>query len=230
MDYLLHGLLNAGALLVHLDVEVYGIVLTSIWISLAAVIIAAVISIPLGILTASTSFRGKAMLLQTLNTLMAVPTVVIGLLLYGLLSRRGAFGELGLLYTPVAVVIGQAILIIPILWNMTITAYVGTDPRLPLTCRALGATTGQQLFMVVREARFGIVAAVVMGFGRAIGEVGVAMMLGGNIDGFTRTMTTAIALETSKGELELALALGIVLLAVAFLINLLFHRLQRARI
>ena len=229
MDYLLQGLITATGLLLRLDAEVWGIVATSLAVSLLAVLIAGAIAVPLGVLTAMHDFRGRPALLQALNTLMAIPTVVVGLLLYGLLSRRGALGDLGLLYTPAAIVIGEALLILPILWNMTITAISGTDPRLAMTCRVLGASAWQQTWLFVREARYGIVAAVVMGFGRAIGEVGIAMMLGGNIAGFTRTMTTAIALETSKGEFELALALGIVLLLVAFVVNLALQRLQRGR-
>jgi tungstate transport system permease protein len=227
MDYLLQGLLTATGLLLRLDTDVWAIVATSMLVSVAAVLIASSMAIPLGVFTATTQFRGRRALLQSLNTLMAIPTVVVGLLLYGLLSRRGALGDLDLLYTPWAIIIGEAVLILPIIWNMTVTAISGTDPRLALTCRVLGANAWQQTLLFVREARFGIVAAVVMGFGRAIGEVGIAMMLGGNIAGFTRTMTTAIALETSKGEFELALALGIVLLASAFIVNLALQRLQR---
>jgi len=229
MDYLLHGLATAFGLILRLDTEVYTVVMTSLYVSLAAVLLASVVALPLGIVTANTQFRGKRTLLHTLNTLMAVPTVVVGLLLYGLLGRQGVLGELGLLYTPAAVILGEAVLITPIIWNMTVAAIAGTDPRLALTCRALGANRWQESWLFVREARFGIIAAVVMGFGRAIGEVGIAMMLGGNIAGFTRTMTTAIALETSKGEFELALALGILLLAVSFLVNMVFQRLQHDR-
>jgi len=229
MDYLLHGLATAFGLILRLDTEVYTVVMTSLYVSLAAVLLASVVALPLGIVTANTQFRGKRTLLHTLNTLMAVPTVVVGLLLYGLLGRQGVLGELGLLYTPAAVILGEAVLITPIIWNMTVAAIAGTDPRLALTCRALGANRWQASWLFVREARFGIIAAVVMGFGRAIGEVGIAMMLGGNIAGFTRTMTTAIALETSKGEFELALALGILLLAVSFLVNMVFQRLQHDR-
>jgi len=133
---------------------------------------------------------------------------------------------LGLLYTPTAMVIGQSVLIIPVIWSLAVSAANSADPRLSETCRALGASKVQQGVLFLNEVRFAIMAAVVMGFGRAIGEVGIAMMLGGNIEGFTRTMTTAIALETSKGEFEFALALGIVLLAVAFVVNGLLQRFQ----
>lgn len=228
MDYLLEALATAVGLLIALDREVLLVVWTSLLVSVAAVLAAAAIGIPLGVATALGRFPGKQLLQQVLNTLMALPTVIVGLLLYGLLSRRGPFGELGLLYTRTAIVIGECVLVVPIVWNLSTAAVSATDPRLAATCRALGASPLQQALIFVSEARYGLVAAVVMAFGRAIGEVGVAMMLGGNIEGFTRTMTTAIALETSKGELELALALGLVLLAVAFAANLLLTRLQRS--
>lgn len=190
---------------------------------------AAVIAVPLGLATALNEFRGKTMLLQGLNTLMALPTVVVGLLLYGLLSRQGIFGHYGLLYTAAAVIIGECLLIIPIIWNLSIAAVQSADPRLAATCRGLGANRLQLAWLFLSEVRYGFISAIVVGFGRAIGEVGIAMMLGGNIEGFTRTMTTAIALETSKGEFELALALGSLLLLVAFAVNACFQMLQRQR-
>jgi tungstate transport system permease protein len=228
MDYFLEALRHALALIVGFDAEVYLIVWTSLAISLAAVLLAALAAVPLGIVTALRSFTGKRMLLHALNALMAVPTVVVGLVLYGVLGRQGPLGELGLLYTPAAIVIGQCLLIIPIIWNLSIAAIDGTDPRLASTCRAIGASASQQLVIFVTEARYALTAAVVMGFGRAIGEVGVAMMLGGNIEGYTRTMTTAIALETSKGEFELAMALGLLLLACAFLVTATLQCLQES--
>ncbi|MCS3904119.1 tungstate transport system permease protein [Methylohalomonas lacus] len=227
MDFFLQALAAAFNLIISLDIEVYQVVWTSIFISLLATLAAAVISVPLGLLVGLTRFPGKDFLQHSLNTLMALPTVVVGLILYGMLSRRGPAGDWGLLFTPTAMVIGQCILIVPIIWNLSIAAVNGADPRLALTCRSLGATGWQQAWIYLREVRFGFLAAIVMGFGRAIGEVGVAMMLGGNIEGYTRTMTTAIALETSKGEFEFALALGIVLLAVAFTANALLSRFQR---
>ncbi len=227
MDFFLQALAAAFNLIISLDIEVYQVVWTSIVISLLATLAAAVISVPLGLLVGLTRFPGKDFLQHSLNTLMALPTVVVGLILYGMLSRRGPAGDWGLLFTPTAMVIGQCILIVPIIWNLSIAAVNGADPRLALTCRSLGATGWQQAWIYLREVRFGFLAAIVMGFGRAIGEVGVAMMLGGNIEGYTRTMTTAIALETSKGEFEFALALGIVLLVVAFTANALLSRFQR---
>lgn len=227
MEYFAQALISAIKLILRFEPEVMIVVWTSIRISLVAVILASVISIPLGFVVALNNFSGKRLLLQILNTLVALPTVVIGLLLYGMLSRQGPLGDWSLLYTPTAMIIGQCVLIIPIIWNLSITAAAGADPRLVATCRALGASQFQQGVLFFNEVRFAVMAAVVMGFGRAIGEVGIAMMLGGNIDGFTRTMTTAIALETSKGEFEFALALGLVLMLVAFVVNGLLQRFQR---
>jgi ABC-type tungstate transport system permease subunit/ABC-type tungstate transport system substrate-binding protein len=217
------------SLVFHFDKELFLVVWTSLIISLIAVLIASLIAIPLGILVALKLFPGRSFLMSILNTLMALPTVIVGLLLYGLLNRQGLLGEFGLLYTPAAIVLGQSILIIPIIWNLSIAAVNGADPRLRSTCLSLGANLYQQGLIYINEVRFALMAAVVAGFGRAIGEVGVAMMLGGNIAGFTRTMTTAIALETSKGEFEFALALGMMLLLVALVVNIVLQQFQELK-
>lgn len=209
--------------------DLFLVVWTSLRISLIAVIIASIIAVPLGIFVALRLFPGRNFLLSILNTLMALPTVIVGLLLYGLLNRQGVLGEFGLLYTPVAMVIGQSILIIPIIWNLSIAAVKGADPRLRVTCLSLGASLLQRGMIYINEVRFALMAAIVAGFGRAIGEVGVAMMLGGNIEGFTRTMTTAIALETSKGDFEFALAIGFMLLLVAFMVNIILQQFQELK-
>lgn len=227
MAYFLEALQGALALILSFDPQIWFIVWTSIRVSIVAVLLASLAGIPLGLLVALKDFRGKALLTQVLDTLMALPTVVVGLFLYGMFTRNGPLGGLEILYTPWAIIIGEAVLILPIVWNLTLTAIRSTDPRLLLTCRALGASWAQQSRIILSEARIAVMAAVVMGFGRAIGEVGVAMMLGGNIEGYTRTMTTAIALETSKGEFELGLALGLVLLTVAFIVNGMLQGLKR---
>lgn len=226
MDYILSSVAAAWGLLTDFDPEVYFIVWTSLRISMTASILAALVSVPAGLWISLSRFRGRKALLLLLNTLMALPTVVVGLFLYGLVGRQGPLGGLGLLFTPAGIVLGEFILACPIMVNLTISAVEGMDRRLFLTCKTLGSTVLQQFWMVLREGRYGIIAAVVAGFGRVIGEVGVAMMLGGNIRGFTRTITTAIALETSKGELVLGLALGIVLLSVAFAVNAALFLLQ----
>jgi len=170
---------------------------------------------------------GKQLVQNILNTLMALPTVLIGLLLYGLFSRLGPMGNLELLYTPSAIIIAQALLIFPIMMNLAIAAVTTADPRLVPTLISLGAKPLALVIQVAKQTRFIMLAAVITGFGRAIGEVGAAMMVGGNIEGYTRTMTTAIALETGKGEFEVGLALGLLLLLIAFLVNFILSWLQQ---
>jgi len=158
---------------------------------------------------------------------MALPTVVIGLVLFGIFSRQGPAGNLGLLFTPWAMIAGQTVLATPIITNYVLAAVKGSDQRIMATLFTLGATRVQASVQLVQEIRFGVMAAVIAGFGRVIGEVGVAMMLGGNIRGATRTMTTAIALETSKGEFAYGLSLGIILLGVALFVNMFLNILQQ---
>ena len=227
MDYFEASLRAALALIFSGDGGVYFIVLTSLRISLVAVVLAALVAVPLGVVIGMAPFPGRRLLRRVLGSLTALPTVVVGLLLYGLLSRRGPLGEWGLLYTPTAVVIGECVLILPLLLHLVSTAVMSADPRLLPTLDSLGAKFHHKVMYLLAETRSGVLAALVTGFGRAVGEVGVAMMLGGNIAGFTRTMTTAIALETSKGEFELGLALGLILLTVAFVVNGLLAWLQR---
>ena len=219
MSYFAESLSSAFQLVISFDPDIYQIVTTSVVISIIASLIAAFLAIPAGVTMALNNFRGKAFVQHILNTLMAMPTVVIGLLLYGLLSREGTLGHLGLLYTPYAIIIAEAVLIFPIMMNLSIAAVKSADPRLVPTLLSLGAKPIPLIIQVIRTTRFAMLAAIITGFGRAIGEVGAAMMLGGNIEGFTRTMTTAIALETNKGEFELGLALGMLLLFIAFALN-----------
>lgn len=226
MDYFSDAIIAASALLLQFDPEIYLIVWTSLKIALIATALASFFAIPIGIIIAINQFIGKRLLLQLLNTLMAMPTVMIGLIFFGLLSRRGLFGEYGLLYTETAVIIGEASLILPIIINMSVVAIQSADNRLLPTLKSLGATQLQVIIPLLKELRYVMLAAVMTGFGRAIGEVGAAMMLGGNIHGATRTMTTAIALETSKGNFELGLALGIVLLIIAFTVNFILQLLS----
>ncbi|MDQ7781588.1 MAG: ABC transporter permease [Desulfomonilaceae bacterium] len=229
MRFFIDALYNALSLVLGFDPEVYLVVWTSLKVSGIATFLASFVGIPLGTLLALKQFRGKQAVLLILNTLMALPTVVVGLFFYALLTRQGPLGDLGLLFTPEGIALGLFVLALPIVVNLTLAAVQGMDPRVFVTCKLLGATPAQQAWMIMREARFAVMAAVVMAFGRVISEVGIAMMLGGNIKGFTRTMTTAIALETSKGEFELGLALGILLMAVAFVVNALLFFIQRSR-
>ena len=231
MNLLTDSLISALHLVVSLDAEMVSIVFVSLKVSSASTLVASLIGIPLGFFIAFKSFPGKPLVLTILNTLLALPTVVIGLFVYSFIARRGIFGSLGLLYTQKAIIIGQTLLVLPIVATFTIAAISRIDTRYRKTAMTLGATQIQTAVVLFREARFGIIAAVIAAFGRVIAEVGISMMLGGNAKGFTRTMTTAMALEYDKGEFTLAVALGIILLTVSFGINLLFHSLQgRSRI
>lgn len=226
MDFLLESLRTAVTLILALDADVVDAVRTSLGVSIWSVSLAATVGIPLGVAIAVSTFPGKRAVTTLLNTLMALPTVVVGLVVYGILSRQGPLGELGLLFTPAAMVIGQTVLALPIVAHYTLGAVRGGDPRILPTAMTLGAGPLRCMARLVLDVRFGIVAAVIAAFGRIVAEVGVAMMLGGNIRGYTRTMTTAIALETSKGEFAFGLALGILLMAVALGINIFFNAMQ----
>lgn len=196
---------------------------TSLRFSLASAVIACIPGIPLAVLIALTRFRGRRALLAVLSSLMALPTVVVGLLVYSLISRAGPLGPLGLLFTPRAVILGQAILAFPIVLSMTASALSSLDPLFPEVLTTLGASRRRILWMSVRQARGAVLSASLAAFGRVVGEVGAAMMLGGNIRLYTRTITTAIALETSKGEFEQGLALGAILMVLALGVNALLH-------
>ena len=226
MDLLTDSFLSAILLIASLDPEVFSIVWVSLKVSGISTLLASLMGAPLGFLIAYGSFKGKRILIVCLNTMLAFPTVVIGLFVYSFISRRGIFGPFDLLYTQKAIVIGQFILILPIIATLTIAAISRIDERYRKTAMTLGANRWQTACVIFREARFGIVAAVITAFGRVIAEVGISMMLGGNAKGFTRTMTTAMALEYDKGEFILAVALGIILLVLSFGINLIFHFFQ----
>ena len=231
MDFFVDSFASAFRLVLSLDAEMISIVGVSIRVSLSSTLIAGFFGVPLGFVIAFGEWPGKSMAITVLNTLLALPTVVIGLFVYAFVSRRGIFGPFDLLYTQAAIVIGQVILIIPVVAAFTVAAISRIDDRYRKTAMTLGANRVQTAWVVFREARFGIVAAIVAAFGRVISEVGISMMLGGNIKGFTRTMTTAMALEYDKGSFTLAVALGIVLLGLSFGMNLLFHFFQgRSRI
>jgi len=226
MGYLSEALGTAGRLIFTLDPEVYDIVGRSLRISLTATSLASLVGVPLGFLIGSKDFQGKAIVVIIVHTLMALPTVVVGLLGYTLLSRQAPLGFLELLFTPRAMVMGEFILSLPIITALTISAIQGLDRRAILTAQTLGAGKIRIAWTALMEARYALLAAVIVGFGRAASEVGSAMMLGGNIRFYTRTMTTAIALETSKGEFGFALALGLFLLLVVFSVNILLHLFQ----
>jgi tungstate transport system permease protein len=226
MEYIIEGLAKALKLIFSLDPEIYGIVGRSVRFALTATLLAAIAGVPLGFVIGSKSFKGKPAVITLLNTLMALPTVVVGLLGYAFLSRRAPLGFLDLIFSPHALILGEFFLSLPVITNLTVSAVQAVDKRAYLTAQTLGASRWMVAWTVLMEARFALLAAIIAGFGRAVSEVGSAMMLGGNIRYYTRTMTTAIALEVSKGEFGFGLALGFFLLAVAFSINILFHYFQ----
>ena len=227
MTEIWQGLTKAIELIISFDAEVMAIAGRTLRIAGTSCLLASLISLPLGSFIHFRQFRGKRVLINIIQTLFSVPTVIVGLFVFVLVSRAGPLGELGILFTPAAMVIGQMILITPILLGLTISALSGVSKEVVETATSLGASGSQLVLLVLREARYAVLAALILGFGRAISELGIAMMIGGNIRGFTRVMTTAISLATTRGELELALALGIILLFLALVINIVLNRLQQ---
>lgn len=195
------------------------VVLLSLQVSGMALLIAASIGIPLGAWLALTRFRGRNIALTVLYTAMGLPPVVVGLLVYLLLSQQGPLRDLQWLFTPNAMIMAQAIISMPVVAGTVMAAISGVDPDLRRQLLSLGATPMRAMWDVIFEARFGVLLALVAGFGRNISEVGAVMLVGGNIDGFTRVLTTAIVLETRQGKFDLAIALGVVLLALSFVVN-----------
>ena len=214
------------------DPEIWEIIATSFGVSLQAIIYITPVSLLLAFLLAYGNFRGRRIAISTFHTLLAVPAVVVGLTVYIFLSRNGPFGELGLLFTQTAMVIGQMILAFPIVVAMAHSALQTSDRTIWETAKTLGASQAKAMMTVMYEARFGLFAAVIAAFSRIIAEVGCSMMVGGNILHYTRNIPTAIALETSKGQFAQGIALGLVLLILALLLNLLLssarHRLEMA--
>ena len=210
---------EAARLIFAADGTLYGIVLLSLEVSLTAVAVATAIGLPLGAALAIRRFPGREALLVTLNALMGLPPVVVGLLVYLLLSRAGPLGALGLLFTPTAMVIAQALLVMPIIAGLSRQVLEDAWHEYEEQLRSLGATPTAAAATLLWDTRYSLVTVVLAGFGRAAAEVGAVIIVGGNIEGVTRVMTTAISLETSKGDLPLALGLGIILVTVVFLIN-----------
>lgn len=194
-----------------------------IWVSLKTSSIGLALATPLALLggyaLANSNFRGRRILIWLTQVALSIPTVLIGLLLYMMLTRQGPLGKLQWLFSQPGIIAGQAIIALPVLLALTLAAVQAADPRLAETAITLGASRLRVMLTLLHEVRFGVMAAVINGFGRVISEVGCAMMVGGNIAGATRTITTAIALETSKGEFAQGIALGIVLIAIALVIN-----------
>ena len=226
MDEISAGFIRAIQLILTLDPQVVEITARSLSISLTSILIASLIDIPIGGIIQFHNFRGKRALINLIQTFYSLPTVTVGLLVFLLLSRSGPLGSLGLLFSPGGMIIGQTILITPIMIGLTISALGGVSVQIRETAVSLGATDLQVIFTIMKEAKVAVIAAILLGFGRALSEVGVAMMIGGNIRGYTRVLTTAISLETSMGDLELSMALGIILISISLAVNLLLNRIQ----
>jgi tungstate transport system permease protein len=216
---MLETILTAVRLLATLDQEVTAIAVLSLKVSLLAVLCGSILGIPLGSLLAISNIPGRGALVALLNASMGLPAVVVGLLVYLLLSRSGPLGSAGLLFTPAAMVIAQTILVTPLIAALTRQLIEDADRELGEQLRSMRLTTWQRARALAFDARFSITISVLAAFGRAVAEVGAVLVVGGNIAGHTRTMTTAISLETQKGDLPLALALGFVLIAIVILVN-----------
>jgi tungstate transport system permease protein len=226
MRDLLDGALQALQLLLGGDAETWRIIGLSLRVSGLALLYSALLGIPLGVLLGLRAFRGRQLAIALVYTGMGFPPVVIGLFVYLLLSRAGPLGFLGWLFTPNAMVLAQTIISFPLVAGFTMAAVLAIDPALRLQLRSLGASPVQAARALVWEARIGVLVALIAGFGSIISEVGAVMLVGGNIQGSTRVLTTAIVLETRTGSFDLALALAFVLLTIMFLINVLVLRLQ----
>jgi tungstate transport system permease protein len=227
MDSILEGFRKAFFLILHLDPELLSIILLSLKVSGTALIVATVLGLPLGAVTGLRKFPWRGILINILNTFMGLPPVVVGLFVYLLLSRRGPFGFMALLYTPAAMIIAQSILAFPIVAALSHSSIIKIDPLIKQASMTLGATRFQITTTVIKEARYGIMAGIIAALGRVMAEVGAILIVGGNIAGYTRVMTTTIALETDKGNFELALALGFILLVISFIINMFLYIVQR---
>jgi tungstate transport system permease protein len=219
---------SALQLVLSADPALLAIVRLSLWVSLAAVVCAALAGLPLGALIALTRFPGREAAIVVLNALMGLPPVVVGLAVYLLLSRSGPLGSWGLLFTPTAMIVAQTILVTPIIAALARQTIEDLWVEYRDELAAMNIGPFQRIMTLIWDARFSLLTALLAGFGRAAAEVGAVIIVGGNIDGFTRTMTTAIALETSKGDLPLAIGLGIVLIAIVILVNALAWTVRRA--
>jgi tungstate transport system permease protein len=230
LSELWHSIAKAIHLLVSFDREVYQTAWRSLWIAATSCGISFIfISLPLGSLIHFNKFPGKTILITLIQTLFSLPTVAVGLIVYVIFSRSGPLGTFGLMFTPKIMIIGQIILVTPVMLGLVISSLSGVDKAVPEKATALGASRFQAALVTIREAQFAIMTSLVMGFGRAISEVGVAMMVGGNIRGYTRVLTTAISLETAKGEIEFSLALGFILIFIAVIVNVALLLLGRRR-
>jgi tungstate transport system permease protein len=227
MDLILEGIQKAFWLLVSFDPEVLGITLLSIKVSGSATLISLIIGISVGASVALTRFPGRRIVVSLINTGMALPPVVVGLFVTIFLWRNGPLGVLGILYTPLAMIIAQTVIATPIVTGITLAAVQQLPVKLRLQILALGATRLQMVWILIKEAKLSLLAAVMAGFGGVISEVGASIMVGGNIKGYSRVLTTATVMETGRGNFDVAIALSIILLLLAYLINLVLTQVQQ---
>ncbi len=227
MDLILEGIKKAFWLLVTFDSEVMGITLLSLEVSGIATLISLLIGISVGVGVALSRFIGRRIVVSLINTGMGLPPVVVGLFVTILLWRNGPLGFFGILYTPTAMIIAQAIIATPIVMGITLAAIQQLPQKLRLQILALGATRLQMVWILIKEAKLPLLAAVMAGFGGVISEIGASIMVGGNIKGYSRVLTTATVMETSRGNFDIAIALSIILLLLAFLINLILTQIQQ---
>ena len=227
MDLIFEGIKKAFWLLVTFDPEVMGITYLSLKVSGIATLISLLIGITTGVAIALSRFPGKKIVVSLINTGMGLPPVVVGLFVTIFLWRNGPLGFLGILYTPAAMIFAQAVIATPIVMGITLAAIQQLPPKLRLQILALGATRIQMVWILIKEARLPLLAAVMAGFGGVISEVGASIMVGGNIKGYSRVLTTATVMETSRGNFDIAIALGIILLLLAYVINLVLTHIQQ---
>lgn len=227
MELIVQGIIKAFELIVSFDSEVLGITWLSLKISGTATLISLVIGVSAGTAIALNNFRGKRFVISLINTGMGLPPVVVGLFVTIFIWRNGPFGFLGILYTPTAIIIAQAIIATPIVMGISLAAIQSLPPNLRLQILSLGANRLQMVWTLIQEARLPLLAAVMAGFGGVISEVGASIMVGGNIKGYSRVLTTATVMETGKGNFDMAIALGIILLILAFIVNALLTHIQQ---
>jgi tungstate transport system permease protein len=226
MNDILDGSIQAIKLIFSFDPALYRIITLSLYVASVALTLSTIVGVPFGALIGLKRFVGRRLMMALLYTGMGFPPVVIGLFVYLMLSRNGPVGELGWLFTTNAMIVAQTIISFPLVAGFTMAAVMGVDPNLRQQLIALGATNRQATIAVLSEAKVGVIVAIIAGFGSIISEVGAVMLVGGNIEGKTRTLTTAIVLETRKGNFDLAIALGIILLWITFIINVAMLQLQ----
>ena len=220
MEMIIKGLIEAFRMLVTFDPEIYEITWLTLKVSGSATFISLLIGIPLGALLAWVHFPGRHFFVSIVNTMMGFPPVVVGLWVYLLLARNGPLGNLDLIFTPTAIVIAQAVIASPIVMGLTSAAIMQVDDKMRMQMKALGATRLQMLLLVIREARYSLLAAVIAGFGAVVSEVGASQMVGGNIKGYSRVLTTATVMEVSKGNTEVAIGISVILMLLAYFVTL----------